>query len=134
MQYIQVIVIFPPISPYPLAWGIFYIIKHLFDCETRVMCSTHTSRSKSHPLHHKLYQIHAQFTPNPQIDFGTHFDKTIIFPSKTELSDNLKIQIITSSHSTIPYKSSISSNSTKNRTQSTKFHLINYQNHSPKIT
>ena len=45
MQKIQVIVIF---SPYPLAWGIFYIIKHLFDCETRAMCSTHTSRPKSH--------------------------------------------------------------------------------------
>ena len=85
------------ISQYPLAWGIFYIIKHLFDCETSVMCSTHTSRSKSHityhthPLHHKLYQIPAQFTQNPQIDFDTRFDKTLIFPSKTKLSDNLKI-------------------------------------------
>ena len=47
MQNIQVIAIFSPISPYPLAWGVFYIIKHLFDCETRVMCSTHTSYSKS---------------------------------------------------------------------------------------
>ena len=28
--------------------GVFYIIKHLFDCETRAMCSTHTSRPKSH--------------------------------------------------------------------------------------
>ena len=41
--------------------------------------------------HPKLYQIPAQFTQNPQIDFGTYFDKTLIFPSKTKLSDNLKI-------------------------------------------
>ena len=43
--------IFPniPISP---SMGIFYIIKHLFDCETRAMCSTHTSRPKSHITHH----------------------------------------------------------------------------------
>ena len=43
--------IFPniPLSP---SMGMFYIIKHLFDCETRVMCSTHTSRLKSHITYH----------------------------------------------------------------------------------
>ena len=51
----------------------------------------HTSHITLTPLHHKLYQILTQFTPNPQIDFDTHFDKTLIFPSKTKLSDNLKI-------------------------------------------
>ena len=52
---------------------------------------SHVTLKISPPSNHKLYQIPAQFTPNPQIDFDTHFDKTLIFPSKTKLSDNLKI-------------------------------------------
>ena len=48
--------IFPNI---PQHGGVFYIIKHLFDCKTRAMCSTHTSRSKSHITYHSphLYII-----------------------------------------------------------------------------
>ena len=45
MQNIQVIVIFPPYFHTIVNlvnWGVFYIIKHLFDCETRAMCSTQT--------------------------------------------------------------------------------------------
>ena len=37
---------YPSYSNIPLTRGVFYIIKHLFDCETRAMCSTHTSHSK----------------------------------------------------------------------------------------
>ena len=91
MQEIQV-------TMYYVWWGIVYILNYSKQSENHVMCSTHTSRPKSHithhtphPLHHKLYQIPAQFTLNIQIDFDTHFDKTLIFPSKTKLSDNLKM-------------------------------------------
>ena len=51
----------------------------------------HVNHQISPPSNPKLYQIFAQFTINTQIDFDTRFDKTLIFPSKTKLSDNLKI-------------------------------------------
>ena len=57
----------------------------------------HPSPPHSYPSYpyltpfHKLCQFFTQFTKNTQNHFDTHFDKTIIFPSKTKLSDNLKI-------------------------------------------
>ena len=97
MQKIQVIVIF---SQYPLSSSMGDILHyktfvrlqnqgHVF--HSHVTLKNPTQNLSSHPLHHKLYQIPAQLTQNPQINFDTHFDKTLIFPSKTKLSDNLKI-------------------------------------------
>ena len=57
----------------------------------------HPSPPHSYPSYpyltpfHKLCQFFTQFTKNTKNHFDTHFDKTIIFPSKTKLSDNLKI-------------------------------------------
>ena len=48
----------------------------------------------SYPIFHppiKLCQFFTQFTKNTQNHFDTDFEKTLIFPSKTKLSDNLKI-------------------------------------------
>ena len=76
-------------------WGYIYIFSNGSLFPRAGMCSTQTqtTKSKSSILHpfHKLCVILTQFTKNTQNHFGTHFDKTLIFPSKTKLSDNLKI-------------------------------------------
>ena len=91
MQYIQVIAIFINIHN---MWGAILHYKTFVRLWNQgyVFHSHVTSKiTLKIPLHHKLYQITAQFTQNPQINFDTRFDKTLIFPSKTKLSDNLKI-------------------------------------------
>ena len=80
---------------YVFVWGCIYIFNNgsLFLRDGMCSTQTQTTKSKSSILcpFHKLCVIFTQFTLNTQIDFDTHFDKTFIFPSKTKLSDNLKI-------------------------------------------
>ena len=73
--------------------GYIYILKMTVFSAAWGMCFTYTSYPNfkfDYPNHLiKLFQILTQFPFFTQNDFDTHFDKTLIFPSKTKFSDNL---------------------------------------------
>ena len=70
---------------------------------------------------------------DPHFEFDTEFDKTLKNQCFSPFRHRQKSPHTTQKHLSNPYKIRLQSNSTKNHIQSTKFHLINYQNHSPKI-
>ena len=94
--------------------------------QERHICSIHTSTLKIqfHKNHQKKYPKSLRYTLRAN-------------PVKSSISPISTTPKITTYHSKItstPYKLRLQSNSTKNHTQSTKFHLTNHQKSNIKIT